>query len=323
MTRKVKDNLLIVLGTAITGFSIACFITPAKIAAGGLNGIATIVYYLLGIDTGLTILVCSIPLFLIGMRIFGKLYGVKSLMGVVFLALFTTLFGQLTGYNGFLDYTDKVDVISSGIFGGFLSGFGIGLVMKTGANTGGTDIVAQILNKYTKIPLGNALFICDGVVVVAGGIFFGFESALFAIFTLYVSGQTINYVVLSMGTKYAKTAYIISENVEKISERIIKDLGRGGTLLNGQGIYTKQDRKILMVVLPNTMINKAIRIVHEEDERAFVFVHETYQVLGYGFKPLINAIPADELKKATEKRRAKGKPIIPFLKKQKSKYDGE
>jgi len=291
MTRKVKDNLLIVLGTAITGFSVACFITPAKIAAGGLNGIATIVYYLLGIDTGLTILVCSIPLFLIGMRIFGKLYGVKSLMGVVFL--------------------------------GFLSGFGIGLVMKTGANTGGTDIVAQILNKYTKIPLGNALFICDGVVVVAGGIFFGFERALFAIFTLYVSGQTINYVILSMGTKYAKTAYVISENVEKISERIIKDLGRGGTLLNGQGIYTKQDRKILMVVLPNTMINQAIRIVHEEDERAFVFVQETYQVLGYGFKPLINAIPADELRTASEKRKAKGKTVIPFLKKQNSKYDGE
>jgi uncharacterized membrane-anchored protein YitT (DUF2179 family) len=297
MSQKVKDYLLIVLGTFITGFSIACFITPAKIAAGGLNGFATILYYLLGIDTGLTILLCSIPLFAVGMRIFGRTYGIKSLMGVILLSLFTTLFGQLTGYQGFLDYSDKVDILCSGIFGGFLTGAGIGLVMRTGANTGGTDIIAQIINKYTPIPLGTALFLSDGIVVIAGGFIFGFESALFAIFTLYVSGQTINYMVMSLGTKYAKTAYIVSENVQVISERIIKDLGRGGTILKGTGIYTNKERSILMVVLPNTLITQAIHIATEEDERAFVFVHETYQAMGQGFKPLPKVVPPSEVRK--------------------------
>lgn len=297
MSQKVQDYLLILLGTAITGFSIACFTTPAKIAAGGLNGIATIIYYLLGIDTGLTLLIFSVPLFLIGMKIFGRKYGLKSLLGVVLLALFTTFFGQLTGYEGFLDYTDKVDVLCSGIFGGFLSGAGIGLVMRTGSNTGGTDILAQILNKYTPLPLGTALFICDGIVVICGAFFFGFESALFAIFALYVSGKTVNSVVVNLGTKYAKTAYIISENVDSISARIIQDLGRGGTILNGTGIYSQQDRKILMLVLPNTLIHKAMQIVTEEDEKAFVFVYETYQVMGMGFKPLKSVVPPNEVRK--------------------------
>jgi uncharacterized membrane-anchored protein YitT (DUF2179 family) len=302
MSQKVKDYLLIILGTAITGFSVACFITPAKIAAGGLTGVATIFYYLFGIDTGLTILICSVPLFFIGMTVFGKTYGFKSLTGIIFLSLFITLFGQLTGYEGFLDYTDKVDVLCSGIFGGFISGAGIGLVMRTGSNTGGTDILAQILNKYTPLPLGTALFLCDGIVVIFGGIFFGFERALFAIFTLYVSGKTVNYVVVSLGTKYAKTAYIVSDHVEVIGDRIIKELNRGGTILHGTGLYTKKERKTLMLVLPNMLINKAIHIVTEEDERAFVFVCETYQVMGLGFKPLPRVVPpAPVRKKAAQK----------------------
>jgi uncharacterized membrane-anchored protein YitT (DUF2179 family) len=302
MSQKVKDYLLIVLGTAITGFSIACFITPAKIAAGGLNGIATILYYLLGIDTGFTILVCSVPLFAIGMKIFGRTYGLKSFMGVILLAFFTTFFGQLTGYEGFLDYSDKVDVLCSGIFGGFLIGVGIGLVMRTGSNTGGTDILAQIIAKYTPIPLGTALFLCDGIVVIVGGIFFGFERALFAIFALYITGQTVNYVVMDLGTKYAKTAYIVSPNVDSIGDRILKELGRGGTILDGTGLYTKKERKILMLVLPNTLIHKAMQIVTEEDENSFVFVYETYQVMGRGFKPLSRVVPPTEVrKKAVQK----------------------
>jgi len=301
MTHKLKDFSLIVLGTALTGFSVACFVAPARIAPGGLNGVATIFYYTLGLDMGLTMLIFSIPLFIAGMKVFGKTYGAKSLAGVLLLALFTSLFGQLTDYNGFLDYSDKVDILISSIVGGALSGMGIGLVMRTGANTGGTDILAQILNKFTPIPLGTALFFCDGLVVLAGGIFFGLERAIFAIFALYITGQTVNYVVMNLGTKYAKTAYIVSDHVDVIGERTIKELNRGGTMLHGTGIYTKQDRRILMIVVPNNLINPLIQIVHDEDEKAFVSVHETYQVLGFGFKPLTKIAKGDSKKRQVQK----------------------
>ncbi len=294
MKNKIKDYIQIILGTMISGFGIACFITPAKIASGGVSGIATIIYYLSGVDTGLTMILISLPLFIIGMKIFGPVYGLKSFVGMTLLSVFVSLFGQLTDYQGFLEYTDKVDILLSAIFGGVLVGGGIGFVMRAGSNTGGTDIVGQILNLFTPLNLGTCVFLCDAVVVIIGGLVFGLERALFAVCALYISGQTINFVVMSLGNKYAKTAYIVSDNYERISDRIIKELHRGGTLLNGTGIYTQQGRTMLMAVVPNQVINQLTQIVHEEDEKAFMFVHETYQVLGYGFVPLSKMLDSNK-----------------------------
>ncbi len=301
MTTKLKDYFQIIVGTMISGFSIACFITPAKIAPGGVSGVGTILYYLAGIDTGITMLVISLPLFIIGMKIFGAMYGFKSFLGMTLLSIFVSFFGQLTDYQGLLTYTDKVDILMSAIFGGVLVGVGIGLVMRAGSNTGGTDIVGQILNLYTPLNLGTCIFLCDAVIVVIGGIVFGLERALFAIVSLYLSGQMINYVVMSLGTRYAKTAYIVSDNYEAISKRIIEEMNRGGTILHGQGIYSKKDRTTLMAVVPNQLINQLTQIVHEEDEKAFMFVHETYQVLGYGFVPLAKVLDSNKSRPTPKK----------------------
>lgn len=284
ITKKtVIEYTYIILGTAVAGFAVAGFITPAKIASGGVNGIGTICYYTFGWDPGIVMMACSVPLFLFGMKIFGPLYGAKSLVGSLLFSLWVSVFGQLTGYDGFLVYTDKVDVLLSAIFGGALLGGGIGTVMRSGANTGGTDIVAQIINKYTPLPLGTALFLVDGLVIAAGAVVFGFERALFAIITLYISGQTINFVVMSLGTKYAKTAYIVSKKHDAIGKRIIGELHHGATLLSGVGVYTGRSRTMLMAVVHNRQINALERIVHEEDPDAFMFVNETYQVQGQGF----------------------------------------
>jgi len=134
----------------------------------------------------------------------------------------------------------------------------------------------------------------DAIVVVIGGFVFGLEKALFAICALYISGQMINFVVMSLGTKYAKTAYIVSDKCESISYRIIHELNRGGTILEGKGIYTKQTRSTLMAVVPNHLINQLTQIVHEEDEKAFMFVHETYQVLGFGFVPISKVLDSNK-----------------------------
>ncbi|MGD1821293.1 MAG: YitT family protein [Pleomorphochaeta sp.] len=308
MKNTIRDYTQIILGTMISGFGIACFITPAKIAAGGVSGIATIVYYLFGIDTGLTMILISIPLFLIGMKIFGPLYGVKSFVGTTLLSVFVSIFGQLTNYQGFLGYSDKVDILLSAIFGSVLVGGGIGLVMRAGSNTGGTDIVGQILNLYTPLNLGTCVFIFDAIIVIVGGLVFGLERALFAVCALYVSGQMINFVVMSLGTKYAKTAYIVSENHEAISRRIIDEMNRGGTILHGQGIYTKKDRATLMAVVPNQLINQLTQIVHEEDDNAFMIVHEAYQVLGFGYSPISKVLESNKSRPTPKKISSKKNP---------------
>lgn len=203
--RYISKILYLMLGTAVAGFAIAVFITPAKIASGGVNGIATIIYHRTGWDTGATMLIISVPLFLIGMKVFGKTYGATSLAGTLLLSAWVSLFGQLTGYQGILPYVDRMDTLLSAIFGGVLLGSGIGIVMRTGANTGGTDILTQIVSRYTPLPLGTALFLVDGFVIILGALNFGLERALFAVITLYLSGQMVNYMVMNLGTKYAKT----------------------------------------------------------------------------------------------------------------------
>ncbi len=284
--RLVSEILYLVVGTAVAGLAIALFITPAKIASGGVNGIATIIYHRTGWDTGAMMLAISVPLFFFGMRIFGKTYGAKSLAGTLLLSAWVSLFGQITHYQGVLPYVDRMDILLSAIFGGVLLGSGIGIVMRSGANTGGTDIIAQIISHYTPLPLGTALFVADGLVIILGALNFGLERALFAVITLYLSGQMVNFVVMNLGTKYAKTAYIVSEHHQAIGKRIIAELRHGGTLITGIGIFTQRERPILLAVVHNQQITHLTQIVHEEDPSAFMFVHETYQALGEGFVPM-------------------------------------
>lgn len=300
MKRTAVEVLYILLGTCLAGFAIATFILPAKIASGGVNGIATIAYHLLGWDPGLVMLVISIPLFFLGTSVFGKLYGFKSLGGTVLLSFWVSLFGKLTAYNGFLPYTDRMDTLLSAVFGGVLLGSGIGIVMRSGSNTGGTDIIAQVISRFTPLPMGTALFFTDAVVIVLGALVFGFERALFAVMTLYLSGQMINYMVMSLGTKYAKTAYIVSEQYETIGKRIIAELHHGGTLITGTGIFTGKGRTLLMAVVHNQQINTLMQIVHEEDPKAFMFVHETYQVLGEGFVPMQRILTLQKKKRSKQ-----------------------
>ena len=302
--RLVIEALYLVLGTAVAGAAIALFITPARIASGGVNGVATILYHVTGFDTGLVMLLISLPLFFIGLRIFGRLYGAKSLAGTILLSLWVSLMGQLTNYDGILPYVDRMDTLLSAIFGGVLLGSGIGIVMRSGANTGGTDILAQIISHYTPLALGTALFLCDGLIIIAGALVFGLERALFAIITLYISGQMVNFMVMNLGTKYAKTAYIVSENHEAIGKRIITELRHGGTLINGVGVFTQKERKLLLAVVHNQQINHLTQIVHEEDPKAFMFVHETYQALGEGFVPMGRIIKSE--KQRSKQNRPKG-----------------
>lgn len=281
-----KDYLYIVIGSIVTSFGIVAFITPARIASGGVSGIAVILYHSVGFEVGFTIFLLSVPLFVAGMRIFGTKYGFTSLLGTILLSAFITLFGMTIGFEGFLDYSDSVDILLSAIFGGLLSGFGIGLVLKGGANTGGTDILAQIISKYTPLSVGTSLFFVDGLVIVAGGFAFGLESALFAIITLYATSVSINFVLLRIGTRYAKTALIVSDHNEAIGKRIANELGHGGTLLNGVGIFTGKNRPVLMTVIPNQKISRLNAIVLEADPKAFMIIEEAYQVLGEGFSAI-------------------------------------
>jgi uncharacterized membrane-anchored protein YitT (DUF2179 family) len=295
MRRKLVDFCYILFGTMLGGIGVALFTAPAKLASGGVNGIGTILLHLFGWDTGMVMLAINIPLLFWGVRVFGRMYGVKSVLGSVLLSLWVSFFGKLSGYRSVLSVGDRMDVLLAAVFGGALLGAGIGIVMKSGSNTGGTDIVAQIMNKYTPLPIGICAFIPDCLVILAGFAIFGLEQALFAVLSLYVCSTVENFVVMDIGTRYGKTAFIFSSKYEEIGRRIVNELHHGGTLFTGVGIFTGKSRTMLMAVVPNQQIRKLEIIVHEADPKAFMMVVEAYQVLGEGFVPIQRIVDAQSL----------------------------
>ena len=288
--QKVYEYANITLGSFLVAVGVAYFVNPAKIASGGVSGIATMVYHTLGWNPGYVIFGLSVPLFFIGMKFFGKVYGFKSLLGTILLSGFTTFLVKISGGNGFLDYSDSLSVWLSALFGGVTMGAGIGFVMKGGANTGGTDIIAQIINKYTPLSLGTCLTIIDGAVILASLFVFGIESALYAIVTVYITGSVIDKVALPFGANTAKTVMIISGKYEEIAKAIMEKMDHGVTKLEGKGMYTGSDRPVLMSVIPNNEIIILKRLVRETDEKAFLIVQNANQVLGEGFTPISKAI---------------------------------
>ena len=284
---RASDYLLLILGPLCSGVAAAGFYTPARITGGGATGIGTILYYLFGLDQGIGMMMINIPLVLFGMKVFGWRYGIKTLVGSVMVSLMTTLVGRLSDYQGFLDTSEPINVLLSAIYGGVLMGVGIGLTMRTGSNTGGSDIVSQVVASKFPVSVGAVSFSVNAVVVCCGGIFLGLQPMLFAIIAMYLSSQLTNYVLLGFGTNLAKAVYILSdEHIPDISQRVITELHRGGTVLQGTGIYTDKAHSLLIVIVPNNQLNYLMKIISVEDPTAFVFVTEAYEVLGRGFVSL-------------------------------------
>ena len=283
----MTDLFFLIVGTFIAASAAAMFYTPARITGGGATGVGTIFYYLFGFDQGTVMMFINIPLVLFGMKVFGWQYGIRTLVGSVMLSIWTTIIGHATGYQGLLNYSDTVNVLLSALFGGVLMGVGIGLTMKSGSNTGGTDVISQVISHYFPVRVGTVSFTVNAVVVSCGGIFLGLQPMLFAIIAMYFSSQLTNYVLLGFGTNLAKAVYILSdEHVPDISQRVISELHRGGTVVQGTGIYTDKSHPMLIVIVPNNQLNYLMKIISTEDPTAFVYVTEAYEVLGRGFVSL-------------------------------------
>lgn len=296
MKRRLKnilmDYFMVNLGTILTAAGIALFLAPAKIASGGVSGVSIIINYLTGFPVGMIMLAINVPIFLLGLKVFGKAYGFKTFFGTVMLSVYVDLITYLVpDINLLIDFSKGSNYLLAPIYGGVLVGGGIGLIMKFGGSTGGTDIIAQILHKYTKISVGNAMMSVDFIVLSSAAMIFGFEKALYAIIALYTMGIVINKVL--EGVSHSKMVYIISDHFEEIKEIVLNDLGRGGNAIRADGLYTNQERKMIMTVVGNKDIHVLTELIKEVDSKAFVIISEVYEVLGEGFSPMI----ADEQKK--------------------------
>jgi uncharacterized membrane-anchored protein YitT (DUF2179 family) len=276
--RTLLDYLGITMGVIITALSLVLFLVPNKIAAGGVSGLATVVYHILGINVGITILAINIPLFFLSIKELGVRFGIKTLYAAVLLSILVDFFAVFL-------HTPTDDPFLAALYGGVLAGAGIGLVFRYGGTTGGTDLAAQLLRKYLNISVGQALLSIDALVIFLAGIFFNIELALYAMIGLFTTTKLID--VIQEGLGYAKAAFIISDNTVEISNAVLNELNRGATLLKGQGVYTGDTKNVLLVVVSRAEVTRLKSIVNETDARAFVIVTNIHEAIGEGFKSMI------------------------------------
>jgi uncharacterized membrane-anchored protein YitT (DUF2179 family) len=287
-----KVYSLILIGTFIMAAGFVLFINPYKIVPGGVYGIAIVIHYLtegvftfwpLGIPIGLLGLTMDIPLTILGVKILGPRFGIKTVVGFVLTASFMDLLGYLIGQDDPLKLGDQVLLAS--IFGGVMIGFGLGLIFRSRATSGGSDIIAMIINKYTGLPLGQLMIIVDSVIVLVGLAAFGdWKIPLYSWIVIYITGKVIDITL--RGISYEKTMFIISDRHEDIRHKIIHDLNRGGTIFVGKGMYQESEKNMIYTNVSRREYQILKDYIREVDPEAFVTVIDANEVLGKGFKPL-------------------------------------
>lgn len=270
----INEYLFVIIGAAIIALGFNVFLFPNQVASGGVSGISTILNGIFGWNAGLVQYAFNIPLFMAGVFVLGKKFGFKSFVGTVALPLFVLLTADWEAWT--------LNPLLGSIFGGIVVGLGIGLVFKGNASTGGTDLLAQIITKYTGLTLGTSVLLIDGIIAVSAALVFDLEKGLYALIGLYVTTKTID--IVQLGFSQSKMVYIITKHEEVVRDAIYREVNRGITKLPAFGGYTGEERPVLMVVVYQTEFTKLKQVLKAVDPQAFVIVSDAYEVLGEGFK---------------------------------------
>ncbi|WP_425441653.1 YitT family protein [Thalassobacillus cyri] len=274
MLRHFLEYSFVIIGSFFVALAFNVFLLPNNIASGGVAGISTITKGVFGWEPGLVQGLLNVPLFITGVIILGKNFGLKSFVGTLILPFFVYLTSGLSPATP--------NPLLGAIFGGMGVGLGLGIVFRGRASTGGIDLAAQIIHKYTHLPLGISLAMLDGMIVTTSAIVFSVEEGLYALIGLFATSRTIDFVQVGLNT--SKNVMIISEHVEEVRAAILNEIDRGVTVLEGSGGYTEQSRKVIMCVVQQNEFIKLTQTVKMIDPEAFVVAMNATEVLGKGFK---------------------------------------
>lgn len=279
--RCLKEAFLIVAGSFVFALGVDCFEVPNGLAAGGLTGLATILAAIaasvgITLPVGIQTIVMNVLLLsYVVLTTRDWSYVARSIAGIIISGLFMDALAPV------VPVLAQGELLISAIWGGVLVGAGVGIVFLSGGNTGGTDIVAQLLNKPTGLPLGTLSMLVDGAIVLASIPVFSVRNALYAGIAMYIGGVVIDMVV--DGPRTARVAYIISNRHDEIANKILYEMGRGCTELQARGVWSGNSRPVLMCVLGRTETARLKGIVAELDPDAIVIVSEVHEAFGEGF----------------------------------------
>lgn len=268
-----KETFIVTLGCMIMAFNINYFFLGNKLAQGGVGGLSLIVHYLSHIDISYIYFGLNVPLIIVAYIFIGKEFVVKTLYATVVLTISLKIFGN---FGEPLD-----EILMASILGGALNGIGIGIVFYAGGSTGGTDIIAKIINKYYGIALGKVLLAMDFIILSLVAFIFGKIIFMYTLISLIVTAKIVD--LIQEGIYSAKGVTIITNKTEELKNRIMQDVERGLTIINAQGAYTQKDVSMLYCVVGKYQLMKVKNIVKEVDPEAFMIVSHVHEVIGKGF----------------------------------------
>ncbi|MBU5454663.1 YitT family protein [Caproiciproducens sp. MSJ-32] len=280
MKDKLKEYLLIFIGVILVALALEYFFIPNDIAAGGVTGLAVVItQYLPIISTGSLVFIMNIILFIVGFIFLGKAFGLKTIIASLLLSGVMIFIEQF-----FKPFAVTGDLMLASIFGTAITALGMGIIFNVNASTGGTDIVAKILNDYFNIDVGKSLLVVDFIITLLGAVTFGLDKGLYAMLTVVMNGILIDKVI--EGFKKCKEVVIISTENEKICKFILNELDRGCTYLKGIGAFSGEETRVIYSVLGRSEFIRLKQYIAKVDPQAFITVGEVHEVMGEGFGDL-------------------------------------
>ena len=284
---EIKRYLIITIAIFVMDFGWTAFLIPNHLMGGGVSGIATLIFWATGLSTGISIFVINTILLLIALKIIGPSFGIKTAYSIVMASVFMSLqqhFITDPMLAGTMDLFVK-DSFLAAIIGGALAGASIGVAFTQGGSTGGTDIIAMIVNKYRNISQGRVILFCDIIIIGCSYfVFHSIESIIYSFVVLGVCSYCIDLVLT--GNKQSVQAFIFTSKPAEVADRITNEMHRGVTAVKGMGWYTKHEGDILMVVTHKREAQQIMRIVKEEDPAAFMTMNTVMGAYGKGFEQI-------------------------------------
>jgi uncharacterized membrane-anchored protein YitT (DUF2179 family) len=279
---ELRDYALVLAGALLQAVGLRLFLVPANLASGGLSGISQLIHHYTGWPIGLMVFIGNLPLFLLGWRwLGGRRFLMRTIVAVAAYSLFLDVLTLLPFFpqKGITD-----DLVLNSLYGAVTMGIGYGLVYRAQGTSGGSDILARILNRWRGIPMTQSYLMTDTLVILAAGFIFGWKQALYALIVLYVSGLVVDSTLEGAGT--ARTAMIVTGQSKEMAGRILSEMERGVTILNGEGAYTGEERCVLYCVVSRSEVQQLKTIVQETDPKAFMVIGQAHEALGEGFQAL-------------------------------------
>lgn len=278
---RFKDYIIITISLMIFSFGVATFLVPAEVVGGGVSGLSTLIYYYSGetIPLAVPFLIINVILLSIGVKIFGKGFGVKTVYAIIITTIFLYLWQKL------ITHQILSDVFLSTVIGGMCTGAGVGLAISQGGSTGGTDIIGLIVNRYWNIPTGRTLLYVDVVIISFSYLVFQkIEPVIYGFAAMAVTAYFVDFVIT--GRKQSVQFFIFTKDHNKMASQLEQEVGRGISLLDSYGWHSQEKRKIVMIVTKKSEARQIFRVVRKIDPNAFVSMNGVTGVFGNGFEAI-------------------------------------